>query len=78
MYVVEFTEDEYENISECIHKGVKYITKAMECMEKIHNRKHSKDTERYIDDEDDDYEEEDRRHGSRRHRVSSKHRYDNY
>ena len=77
MYVVEFTEDEYENISECIHKGVKYITKAMECMEKIHAKKHSNYEERY--NEDDDYdEEEDRRHGSRRHRVSSKHRYDNY
>ena len=77
MYMIEITEDENENIKECIHKGMKYIGKAVECMEKTEAKKHSNYEERY--NEDDDYdEEEDRRHGSRRHKTSSRHRYDNY
>ena len=56
MYMIEITEDEYENIKECIHKGMKYIDKAVECMEKTADKKHSNYEERY--NEDDDYSDD--------------------
>lgn len=57
--------------------SVEVTTTAVECMEKTADKKHSNYEERY--NEDDDYdEEEDRRYGNRRHKTSSRHRYDNY
>lgn len=55
MYMIEITEDKYSCLTEDIEKGLRYIGKAMQCLDEI---KHERSGERrgYRDSEDEERE----------------------
>lgn len=50
MYVIEITEDKIDNVAEHIGKSLKYMNKAMECLEEM------KETSSHIEN-DEDYDD---------------------
>lgn len=63
MYVIEIVEDDFKSLTEHISKGLKYLGKAMECLDKI--EKHSQANEREDDYDDEDDYRENERYGNR-------------
>lgn len=56
MYMVEIKDDKFESLHECMSKGVRYLSKAMECIGELKSSRDDED-----DDYDDDYYEKRRR-----------------
>ncbi len=81
MYMIEITEDKFENIIEHLGKGLKYMSKAMECLDDIKDRSKTKTMNYDIEDDYDDYDSDDSRYGNRNRQERTRNhrgRYDRY
>lgn len=52
MYMIEISEDKVSNLSEYMEKGIKYMGKAMQCIEELKECEKHNERRSYRDDRD--------------------------